>query len=99
MTRKEITVRLVSTETDEFVLPLLSFIAPCSGRGLCGGPQVPAGEERPAGAGRRHQVQHGEIGLGVHDVRMLLWPGWSRLAPGPGRLVRRQLGITHSSRT
>lgn len=32
-------------------------------------------------------MQHGEICVGLHDVWMLLWPGWPRLAQGQGGLV------------
>lgn len=32
-------------------------------------------------------MQHGEIRVGLHDVRMLLRSGWPRLAQGQGGLV------------
>lgn len=32
-------------------------------------------------------MQHGEIRVGLHDVWMLLRPGWPRLAQGQGGLV------------
>lgn len=59
----------------------------CSDRGLHGpaaGRSVKAGA---AGAGGSHQMQHGEIRLGLHDVWMLLRPGWPGLAQRQGGLV------------
>lgn len=84
-------VTLVYKVRDEFVPPLLSFISLCSGRGLRGDTQVPADKKRVTGVGRSHQMQHGEICLGLHDVWMLLRTGWSRLAQRQGGLVRLQL--------
>lgn len=59
----------------------------CSDRGLHGpaaGRSVKAGV---TGVGRSHQVQHGEIRPGLHDVWMLLRPGWPGLAQRQGGLV------------
>lgn len=93
---KERKLRFVSVEKAEFVPPLLLFIALHSGRGLCGSTQVPAHKERVTRAGRSHQMQHGEISFGLHDVWMLLWTGWPGLAQRQGRLVRQQFQ-SHSS--
>lgn len=83
-------LKLVDKERDDFARPLLLFISLCSGRGLCGDTQVPADKKRVTRVGRSHQMQHREICLGLHDVRMLLWTGWSGLAQRQGRLVLSQ---------
>lgn len=54
----------------------------CDCRGV--GTQGAAVQERPAGAGRRYQMQHGQIRPGVHDVRVLLRTGRPRLAQRQG---------------
>lgn len=53
-------------------------------RGPVAGRSVKAGL---TGVGRSHQMQHGEIRLGLHDVWMLLRPGGPGLAQGQGGLV------------
>lgn len=72
----------------KFVPPLLLFMSLCSGCGFCGSTRLPADEKRTAWACRSHPVQHREIRVVLHDVRLLLWAGGSRLAQGQGRLVR-----------
>lgn len=71
----------------------------CSDRGLHGpaaGRSLKAGV---TGVGRSHQMQHGQIRLGLHDVWMLLRPGWPGLAQRQGGLVSEAPAAPWSTRT
>lgn len=73
------------------------YLPPPSGRRLLGAARLPADKKGAAGAGGSHQVQHGEVRLGLHGVRVLLRTGGSGLAPRQGGLVRFPRASFHCS--